>query len=173
VNPTSQLFGWAILGATFLGPVLAVFMTRYVDRQRDRHQRQLHVLRTLMATRRTVVSAEHVSALNLIEIEFHGYRQVIAAWKTYFQHLAAGVDPKDSERVTRERRTLLAKLLYEMAKVMKIHIEQLDILEGGYVPQAAMDVEQQNQLIRRLFTEIISGDRTFPVEVRRASGKSS
>jgi hypothetical protein len=95
VNPSSQLFGWAILGATFLGPVLAVFMTRYVDGQRDRHERQLQVLRTLMATRRTVVSAEHVGALNLIEIEFYGHQQVIAAWKTYFQHLATGFEPKD------------------------------------------------------------------------------
>jgi hypothetical protein len=60
-----------------------------------------------------------------------------------------------------------------MAKVMRIRIEQLDILEGGYIPQAAMDVEQQNQLIRRLFTEIVSGDRTFPVEIRRSPRKDS
>lgn len=61
-----------------------LFHDNYVDRQRDRHQRQLGVLRTLMAMRRALVSTKHVSALYLIEVEFHNHPQVIEAWKPYF-----------------------------------------------------------------------------------------
>ena len=31
MTPSSSLFGWAILAATFLGPVFAVLLTRFVD----------------------------------------------------------------------------------------------------------------------------------------------
>ena len=144
-------------------------MTRYVDRQRDRHQQQLGVLRTLMATRRALVSPEHVSALNLIEVEFHGHRQVIEAWKTYFRHLATGFVPTEVDKVVRERQALLAKLLYEMARVMRINIEHLYILGGGYVPQATVNLEQENQAIRQLFAEVMSGKRALPIEIRSAS----
>ena len=70
MNPNSELFGWAILVATCLGPIAAVLVTRYNDARRAKHERQMSVFRTLMATRATDLNSERVAALNLIQIEF-------------------------------------------------------------------------------------------------------
>src|SRR5579863_9790507 len=64
------------LVATFLGLGFAVFTTRVIDRRRELSNRRTYIFRTLMATRRNPVAAEHVTALNLIEIDFHGQSDV-------------------------------------------------------------------------------------------------
>ena len=49
------------------------------------------IFRTLMATRATRLSAEHVQALNGIELTFYGggkkEKKVLEAWKAYHDHL--------------------------------------------------------------------------------------
>lgn len=41
----------------------------------------------LMATRRVGISPEHVSALNLVEVDFYQCAKVQEHWKTYKDHL--------------------------------------------------------------------------------------
>ncbi len=74
---------WAVVLATIAGPVGAVFITRWNDHRREARNRLLHLYRVLMATRRTNISEEHVAAINLIEVEFHGVKPVIEAWSNY------------------------------------------------------------------------------------------
>jgi hypothetical protein len=173
MNPQSEFFGWAIFFATFFGPIFAVFTTRFIDSRRDQHQRQLHVLRSLMATRRTLLSNEHVNALNLIEIEFHGKVKVVAAWRAYLSNLATKFDPKDVETVTRERQKLFTKMLSEMTKAMKIRLEQMDLFDSGYYPQAAVDLESQQAAIRQLLADIAQGKKSFPIEIKSTSETSA
>jgi len=165
--PESSFFAWSILAATFCGPIFAVLLTRFVDYRRDQHQRRLHILRTLMATRRTILAPEHIAALNLIEIEYLGKAKVIEAWKAYLRHLSTPFGPNDSDRVARERENLRVKLLSEMATILGYKIEQLDIIAGGYIPQWLVDVESEQQAIRRLFAEIAAGSKSLPIEITR------
>lgn len=164
----SSFFGWAVLAATLLGPVSAVFVTRWIDTKREKQQRRLHVLRTLMATRRAPLSPEHVNALNLIEIEFYGKKNVLESWKKLLEHFSKTFDPKDEERVARERENLKTKLLSDMARVVGYRIEQLEIISGGYMPQYMVNYETEQQAIRRLFAELANGNRALPVEVRKS-----
>jgi hypothetical protein len=41
----------------------------------------------LMATRRSNISEDHVAAINLVEVEFHGVKAVIEPWSAYLTHL--------------------------------------------------------------------------------------
>src|ERR1700733_7803431 len=167
MNPTSEVFGWSILVATFLGPVAAVLMTRYVDRLREKQARRLAIFRTLMATRRSFLSPEHISALNQVELDFQKDDGVMAAYRNYMKPLGTSFDyPKENDRVTRERQSLRTKILSEMAKSLRIHVEQLDIFDGGYVPQGHVDIERQQAAIRRLLTEIADGQRSLPIEIK-------
>ena len=81
-----RLFEWLTLAAIFLGPIVAVFVTRWVDCLRERGQRRMDVFRTLMRTRRAPISGDHVGALNLIEIEFQNDVEVMAEWRKLFSH---------------------------------------------------------------------------------------
>jgi hypothetical protein len=166
MNPTSEIFGWSILAATFLGPIAAVLMTRYIDRLRERSARRLSIFRTLMSTRRTWLSPEHIAALNQIELDFQTAAGVMNAYRIYMKHLATPFEPKDNDRVGHERQSMRTKILSEMAKTLGIRVEQLDIFEGGYIPQGYVDIERDQAAIRRLLSEIADGKRSLPIEVR-------
>jgi hypothetical protein len=119
-----------------------------------------------MATRRTWLSPEHIAALNQIELDFQNASGVMSAYRTYMKHLTTPFEPKDNDRVGHERQSLRTKILSEMAKTLRIRVEQLDIFEGGYVPQGHVDIEREQAAIRRLLLEIADGKRSLPIEVR-------
>jgi len=176
---------WLTIVALLLGPVLAILVAQWLDRARLQHNRKMDVFRTLMRTRRTPITAEHVGALNLIEIEFAGQETVLAAWKALLTHFATlhnrcssetpgpGATPEEqaarnnafSSRLADERAKLLAKLLHAIAQHLKFRSEQLEIFEGGYTPQGWIDVDMEQQAIRRMFVELYMGKRAMPIAV--------
>jgi hypothetical protein len=153
--------GIAIVFATLAGPVLAVYVTRRGDDKRQRLARQLEVFRSLMAARRIPLSPERVRALNLVEIEFHGVRNVEDTYRDLMRHINA---PRPLPANWHERqRSLTTKLLSEMAKVLGYNLQQLDVLEGGYWPQGLTDIEAEQQQVRQSLLEVLSGRRPLVV----------
>ena len=77
--------------AVFIGPIVAVRLTRYLDNKKEARERRLWIFKTLMATRATTLSPHHIEALNRIDLEFDGKslgdREVIDAWKAYLDLL--------------------------------------------------------------------------------------
>lgn len=79
--------GLAVVIATFAGPVLAVLVTRHIDNVRRIKERRLNIFRSLMATRRAFLSADKVTALNMVEIEFYGIKSVQDAHREVMAHI--------------------------------------------------------------------------------------
>lgn len=178
-------FDWLTVLAIAVGPIAAVFVTRWVDRQRAAEGRRLEIFKTLMRTRRSTTSPEHVGALNLVEIEFAGEADVLTRWRELFAHFGGQQarrmdetpqknDPPDAvqrkdeafwRRVSEERQTLLAKLLHAIARSLHFKIEQLEIFQGGYLPQGWVDQEQQGNIARQYILDIALGHRSLPVTV--------
>ncbi len=61
---------WAIVAATLTSPIIAVIVTRLMGDRRSKRDRRWAIFETLMLTRRTPLSLDHVMALNRVEIEF-------------------------------------------------------------------------------------------------------
>lgn len=126
---------WAVVLATITGPVAAVFITRWNDHRREARNRLLHLYRVLMATRRTNISEEHVAAINLIEVEFHGVKPVIEAWSNYLTHLntpnPTGATEEQHQAWNEKRAELLAILLVKVAAHLGITKGEIEILHGG------------------------------------------
>jgi hypothetical protein len=157
----STLLGIAIIIATVVGPVAAVVVTLWQERRRAQQARRLAVFRDLMRTRRANLSGDYVSALNLIEIEFHGVSTVINAFQALSKHLnTAGAPTPDWST---QRGSLQTKLLHAMAKSLGYGMEQLELLEGGYLPQAWQTTEEEQQQLRRLLIDLLSSRRSLPV----------
>ena len=155
------VLGLAVVCATLLGPVLAVWVTRTVDDSRRVQDRRLDIFRALMATRRTALSPEKVRALNLVEIEFFGVRPVEDAHKEVIDHINS---PRPLPEGWGERhRKLMTKLLTEMAKTLNYNLQQLDVLDGGYYPQGLFDIELEQQAVRQSLIEVLSGRRPLIV----------
>jgi hypothetical protein len=155
------VLGIAVVIATLFGPVLAVLITRYIDAGRQLRERRLKVFRSLMGSRRAPLSPERVKALNMVEIEFYGIAAVEVAYKDVMNHINT---PRPVPDAWGERqRTLLTKLLSEMAKVLGYDLQQLDVLEGGYYPQGFLDIELEQQVARQALIEVLSGRRPLVV----------
>jgi hypothetical protein len=160
---------WAVVLATIAGPIAAVFITRWNDHRREARNRLLHVYRVLMATRRSNVSEDHVAAINLVEVEFHGVKPVIEAWSAYLTHLntpspAAAND--DQHKAWNDRRSeLLAVLLVRIAAHLGITKGEIEILHGGYAPNAWAIREQRQDAVQDFAIRLSQGKAVVPFAV--------
>jgi hypothetical protein len=158
---------WAVVLATIAGPVAAVFITRWNDHRREARNRLLHLYRVLMATRRTNISEEHVAAINLIEVEFHGVKPVIEAWSSYLTHLntpnPTGATEEQHQAWNEKRAELLAILLVKVAAHLGITKGEIEILHGGYAPQGWALREQRLTAIQDYTIRLSQGQAVVPI----------
>lgn len=159
------------IGAVVVGPILAVLVTRFVDDLRADRLRRMDIFRTLMRTRNMKISADHVSALNLVELEFVKHPKVVTAWKAYLQNLSEPFpsieDRARYEAAGKQRESLLTKLISEIATALRFKVEQLDILAGNYLPQDWVDVDAEQRQVRRALLYVLSGHT--PLSIRPAT----
>ncbi|MEX3933142.1 DUF6680 family protein [Paraburkholderia phymatum] len=164
-----QVDTWAVVLATFFGPIAALLITFFRDWRSQKYNRRLHVFRVLMATRKTAISNDHVNALNLIEVEFYKCKNVEAAWKSYLEHLNSRFPIEDEAGSmawveTKERR--LAELLFQIAKVLKFNISALDMFKGGYAPQGWAHKEaRQNEMLEYVH-DLAIGQKNIPLWIK-------
>lgn len=162
------ILGIATAGAAIIGPAVAVWITRMSDDRKEVRARRMDIFRTLMRTRKMPIHFDHVGALNLIEIEFAKDANVIAAWKNYLKNLGERLPPdasKDREtKFSKARENLLTKLIYEISKVLKFKVEQLDILEGNYIPQGWNDDDWEQKLVRKALIDVLGGRRPLLIQ---------
>jgi len=154
--------------AILVGPAFGAWLTRRLDDRREIQKRKFDVFRALMRTRKMPIHIDHVSALNLVEVEFIKHRDVISAWKTYLTNLGESLPPVEEkdryDAAIKRRDSLLTKLLHEIARALKVEIEQLSILEGNYIPQGWVDDDWEQRLVRRGLIDVLSGRR--PIAMR-------
>ncbi len=142
--------GMATIIAVFLGPVLAVVTSRYLDRVRADKARKMDIFRTLMRTRGLTLNFDHVAALNLVQVEFTRDTEVLLAWMKYLANLKEPWPSQPDLQIEagKRRETLLTKLIAKIAKSLHIETGKLDIPEGGYVPTGWIDDENQQRHVR-------------------------
>jgi len=158
---------WAVVLATIVGPVAAVFITRWNDHRREDRNRLLYVYRTLMATRKIAISQEHVTAINLVEVEFHDVKPVIEAWSSYLTHLNSPStgDTAQTEAWETKRGELLAILLVKIAAHLGISKGEIEIMHGGYAPQGWATREQRLNTIQDYAIRLSQGQAVVPMNV--------
>jgi hypothetical protein len=94
---TITIADWLLISVTFIGPIAAVQVQKWIERAKEEKNRKLWIFHTLMATRAVRAgSNEHVQALNLIDLAFRKKpeKNVRDAWALYFDFLAQ-VAPKE------------------------------------------------------------------------------
>lgn len=77
---------WLTIIAIISAPVSALWIQSKLDERKEARKRRLDIFKTLMATRASVLSQDHIKALNMIDIEFYGdkkYKKVREAWRSY------------------------------------------------------------------------------------------
>ncbi|WP_155520942.1 DUF6680 family protein [Ralstonia solanacearum] len=171
---------WVIAFATLVGPVLAVQAQKWLERSRARDDKKIWVFSQLMATRTIAarISADHVRALNMIDLVFYGRvvsgkshrtdseQAVMNAWRSYHDHLSdpANGPPANPDVVYAARDELFLNLLEAMAKDLKFDFDRVTLKKGGYTPQAHGDLAAQQLQLLKDADEVFAGRRAIRVE---------
>lgn len=160
---------WLMMLAVISGPIIAVQIQKYIDRKTETRNRKLRVFSDLMTTRASTLAIQHVSALNMVGLEFNGkkYSKVINAWKTYLDHLNSfPADDENMQKVWSEKKNdLLSDLLYEMGESLGFDFDKVHIKKAGYVPQAYADQETESTFIRKQLVEVFLNKKSIPMAV--------
>ena len=114
----------AIVIATIIGPILAVWASEWRQARKALHDRKEWVFRTLWSTRSANLHPDHVSALNHIDFTFpeKDYPQIADAWHLYQAHLNTdqGQTQDSIVRWNEKASSLLEDLIYLMASDLGI-----------------------------------------------------
>jgi len=162
---TIKMTDLAIVVATLAGPFLAVYVTEKQRNKADIRNRKVHMFRTLMATRSARLAPAHIEALNLVEVEFdqtsRQERGVIDCWKLYLAHLNDQAYPTDVW--VSKSHELLVDLLYAMSITLGYEYDKAAIKNGAYYPKGYGDAEAEMLETRKLWFEILRGNRKLPM----------
>lgn len=171
---------WVIAGAALLGPVLAVQAQKWVERARARRARKAWIFETLMATRASRLTTEHVRALNMIDLAFYGWRVwpfgflkktkrekiVLDKWRTYLDHLNT---PPDWQNVAQRdawltsAEELFLDLLEAIAAEVRYEFDRVVLKKGCYSPTLHGTQWLESEALRKGVLQVIGG--TLPLHV--------
>lgn len=153
--------------AVLLSPLVALQVSELLQRRRERRDRQVYVFRTLMTTRASGLAPEHVQALNMIDIEFHGSdkrsKAVLNAWKAYLDQL--GVPQTDSAFWHAKKEDLFVDLLYEMSRYLSYDFDKTHIRRTSYFPKGYGELELDQFELRKGLLSLMRGERSLPIHV--------
>lgn len=160
-------FDWAVVAATFIGPVAAVIITLWHQERSLKKRSRQELFVSMMRTRRHPTNFEFVGALNLVPVHFYSDKEVM---NRYAELIAVFDDTawfvaEANARLAQQVDLKVAYLLSAMSYAVGRPVEQLQILRGGYAPQGWQDEEQAQRLLRSALTEVVSGQRPLPVWV--------
>lgn len=156
--------------STLFGPVIsafiAIYYTRYADKQKIKTARRFEVFRNLMKTRGFQLHPDHVMSLNLIPSDFNDDADVMAKFKEYIDHLYRLIPNAEAEnqRFSAERELLFGKLLVSIASSLSINIDASEVQYFRYSPIGWASVELEQHQIRRLMMSVLQG--LTPISVR-------
>ena len=72
--------------AILIGPIISIQIQKFLDNRKENKRLKIDIFQTLMATRGTHASFEHVRALNMIDLVYYKDVPVISAWGRYLDN---------------------------------------------------------------------------------------
>lgn len=130
--------------AIILGPILAVQAQKWIEKHQAETNRKLYIFKTLMATRSIAgrVSSDHVTALNMIDIEFYKEKEITDTWKCYLDCLNQPESENALNTWAKERDGLFVDLLKKMAKSLGYDFDPVHLKKAVYLPKAHSEAHE-------------------------------
>ena len=174
-----KIMEWLTLLALFLGPILSIRIQKILDYHKEHRSRQLHIFRTLMATRATKLAPEHITALNMIDSDFSEKKKkekpVVRAWRMLLDQLGkyprTGDYPNQDEyRVVLHTaydraNEYLVDLLLAMSESLGYDFERVHIKNGCYVPTGHIKQEEEQELLRKKLIGMFDGTTAVNMKI--------
>lgn len=171
-----ELKDWAVVVSTLLGPILAVQAQKWIESVKAVKSRKSFVFEQLMASRNSRVSAEHVRALNMIDLVFNGSiwfgftirsgseKRVLDSWREYLDHLN-NKGTMDLSHWFSVGDDLLTNLLFSIGRDVGYKFDKIHIKRGIYTPIAHGEMENELTEIRKSLLSLFKGDSSLNMSV--------
>lgn len=133
--------------AILFAPLVALWIQGKLDERKEDKKRRLWIFKTLMATRASVLSLDHIQALNMIDIEFYNnrkYKEIKKSWREYLHARTKSPAKNESENTqfNKDCQDTLTSLLVKMGEALGYEFEEVDIKQSIYKPQGHVTEEQ-------------------------------
>lgn len=152
-----------IAAATITGPIAAVQIQKWLEGWRGVRERRLWVFKTLMATRVTNLSLEHVQAINSIPIEFYGKKKIVDKWEEYYDHL--GIKDAPADLWASKRFDLFVELVTLIAVSLGYKFNSSEI-KRIYHPMLHTNMENEQHEIRQNILRIVKGEQSLNLAIK-------
>ncbi|MCI8208160.1 hypothetical protein AUC61_01310 [Pseudomonas sp. S25] len=171
---TALILGASTIVATFLGPIFAVQVQKFLERRNSLKDHKMRIFSTLMATRASRLSPSHVEALNMIDLVFNGgsKRQriksetdVLDSWRDYLAHLTTDLNEHNYDRWMEKQTEMLVLLLSAMATDLDLRYDRVLLRNGAYIPRGHTDMESEQLQVRRLAIKVLGGEQPISMNV--------
>ncbi len=151
--------------AILAGPAIGAKIAMRMEDRRQKRQQQIDVLASLLRTSQGTarLSPEHVGALNLIRLVFHGEKAVIDTYERYMRYLNTPQQEIEGVALKGEERFL--DLLAELAKVLGYHFDKTDLENSSYAPRGWQDDSIAQRENMRLLAQLLKGESPLWVAV--------
>jgi hypothetical protein len=157
----------ATVAAIVIGPIVAVRISLRFETSREKLRRKYQTFHALMRTRRVTLSPEHVTALNVIQTEYHDDDRVITAYKKYIDNLGTSLPPGSKEEATKkfidDRDDAFNEMMFEIGKHLGFTLDKRELAKYSYAPQGWVNIEAEQNAVRQLALELLQGKRPLPV----------
>ena len=157
--------------AVLAGPKIGVKIARELEDQRQKQQQRIGILASLLKTSQGTarLSAEHVGALNLIQLVFYGEKEVLDRYKKYIEHLRTPWPPAEQvqqcEKFFRDRDGHFLELLATLASALRYQFDKKDLENLAYTPQSWADNMTAQNDISKLLIRLLQGKKPLQVSV--------
>ena len=156
---------WLTIIAIITGPLAAVSITIWRDHRNEVKRRRTEILAVLMRTRVARLSGEHVGALNLVQLEFHGRQSIIDAYTQYIKHLNMPLPPvSEQDYFFKQREVRFLELLTTIATELNYKFDKKDLESLSYTPQVWHDDEWTQRGNMSLLSQLLRGERFLRVK---------
>ncbi|MEF2074345.1 DUF6680 family protein [Consotaella aegiceratis] len=150
--------------AVYYGPIRAVRVSRQEEQAASRTRQKAEIFASLMKTRRFQLDAEHVAALNLIQVYFSDEEAVLTAYKGYIRLLSRRSMPGVAdESFWKERDDAFIDLVSQIARALGYPQDKKEIEELAYSPEGWATDQATIRKLHGLLIDIFEHRRAFPV----------
>ena len=155
-------FDWVTVTAIIVGPVLALFAQRTLDWMREKKNRRAQLYLTIMSLRATWLHPDSLRALNSIDTIFDRRRdkKIRDAWAEVLRQTGVPRGTTEEENRAWDQRLLDLRVdLYQAIGNAVGYDHTVDYIKTRlYAPQYHIDVELEQNQIRKQFAKAITDD---------------
>lgn len=149
----------SIVIALVLNPVVAIIISLWYQRRKEKRQQKFNSFFALVSHRDTTfLSPTFVSQLNTIDIVFHDCPKILAAWKKYYERLNSLNHPQDVTSLHH----LKLDLLHDIATHLGYKEWRQTDIDKYYLPNAIADQQNLNMEVQKeLLSYLKNGNAVY------------